>query len=118
VELAVCLPVIVLVVFAALEGANMLFVRQAVVQAGYEAAKHASKREGTRAEAENLALQVLAARRINRPQITFVSGNPDTTRTGSDVIVDVSVNSNDRLFTGLGIFSNRRIEARTTMKKE
>ncbi len=32
VELAVCMPVIVLVVFASLEGANMLFVRQATVQ--------------------------------------------------------------------------------------
>jgi Flp pilus assembly protein TadG len=37
VELAVCMPLIVLLTFASLEGANMLFMRQAAVQAAYEA---------------------------------------------------------------------------------
>lgn len=118
VELAVCLPVIVLVVFASLEGANMLFVRQATVQAAYEATKFASRRDGTRVRAERLATEVLAARRINSPSITFVTGDPQTTPSGSDVTVRVSVNSDDRLITGFRIFSGRQIEAVATMQKE
>ncbi|MCU0718912.1 MAG: pilus assembly protein [Pirellula sp.] len=118
VELAVCMPVVVLVVFASLEGANMLFVRQATVQAAYEAAKFGSRRDGTRVQAERLATEVLTARRINSPTITFVTGDPASTRSGSDVTVRVSVNSNDRLITGFRIFSGRQIEAIATMQKE
>jgi Flp pilus assembly protein TadG len=118
VELAVCLPVIVLVVFASLEGANMLFVRQATVQAAYEAAKFGSRRDGTRAQAERLASDVLSARRINSPNITFVTGDPATTRSGSDVTVRVRVNSDERLITRFRIFSGRQIEAIATMQKE
>lgn len=118
VEFAVCMPVIVLVVFASLEGANMLFVRQATVQAAYEATKFASRRDGTSERAERLATDVLAARRINNPSITFVTGDPQSTPSGSDVTIRVSVNSNDRLITGLRIFSNRQIEAVATMQKE
>lgn len=118
VELAVCMPVIVLVVFASLEGANMLFVRQATVQAAYEAAKFASRRDGNRVQAERLATEVLSARRINSPTITFVTGDPTSTRSGSDVTVRVSVNSNDRLITGFRLFSGRQIEAVATMQKE
>lgn len=118
VELAVCLPVIALIVFASLEGANMLFVRQATVQAAYEAAKQGSRRDGTRAQADRLATQVLAARNINSPTITFLTGNPETTTSGSDVTVQVRVNSDDRLITGFRIFSGRQIEAIATMQKE
>jgi Flp pilus assembly protein TadG len=118
VELAVCMPVIVLVVFASLEGANMLFVRQATVQAAYEAAKFASRRDGTGVQAERLATEVLAARRINSPSITFLTGAPQSTLSGSDVTVRVSVNSDERLITGFRIFSGRQIEAVATMQKE
>jgi Flp pilus assembly protein TadG len=118
VELAVCMPVIVLVVFASLEAANMLFVRQATVQAAYEATKFASRRDGTRVQAERLATEVLSARRINSPSITFVTGDPQTTLSGSDVTVRVSVNSDERLITGFRIFSGRQIEAVATMQKE
>jgi Flp pilus assembly protein TadG len=118
VELAVCMPVIVLVVFASLEGANMLFVRQATVQAAYEATKCASRRDGTRLQAERLAAEVLAARRINSLSITFVTGDPQATPSGSDVTVRVSANSDERLITGFQIFSGRQIEAVATMQKE
>jgi Flp pilus assembly protein TadG len=118
VELAVCMPVVALVVFASLEGANKLFVRQATVQAAYEAAKFGSRRDGTRVQSERLATEVLSARRINSPTITFVTGDPATTRSGSDVTVRVSVNSNDRLITRFRIFSGRQIEAVATMQKE
>jgi len=118
VEMAVCLPVVVLVVFASLEGANMLFVRQATVQAAYEAAKFGSRRDGTRVHAERLATEVLSARRINNPTITFVTGDPARNRSGTDITVRVSVNSDDRLITGFRIFSGRRIEATATMQKE
>ncbi len=46
VELAVCLPVIALIVFASLEGANMLFVRQATVQAAMKQQSRAADETG------------------------------------------------------------------------
>ncbi|MGI9517005.1 MAG: TadE family protein [Pirellulaceae bacterium] len=43
VELALCLPMIVLVVFGAVEGASMIFLKQTLVQSSYEGIKVAVK---------------------------------------------------------------------------
>ena len=118
VELAVCLPVIVILVFGALEGANVMFCRQAMVEAAYEACKHASRRDGSSARANTLAQDILRARRVNTANITMSPANVTSARPGSDVNVRITVNSNQRTFTGLGLFSGRLIDVSATMQKE
>lgn len=118
VEMAVCLPVIVLLVFGSLEGANIMFCRQAMVQAAYEACKHASKPDGTNVRANTLATDVLAVRRINTANITITPANVAAARPGRDITVRITVNSNERTFTGLNLFSGRVIDVSATMQKE
>ena len=118
VELAVCLPVIVLLVFASLEGANKLFVRQAAVQAAYEAAKEASRFNGTNASARQLATEILQARRINNPRITFTPANVANAAAGTDISVTIRVAGSERSVTGIGSFSGRNIQVQATMLKE
>lgn len=118
IEFAVCLPVIVLLVFGSLEGANMIFLRQAAVQAAYESAKIASRRDSQPEVAERLAREILAARRIQNPEINFLSGNPNDTPSGEDVSVRIGIDSSRHLFTRLGLFAGRQIQATATMQKE
>lgn len=118
VELAVCLPVIVLLVFASLEGANMLFLRQAVVQSAYETAKAVAKAHGVQSQAEVLGRQVLASRGIVAPRIEFRPANADSLPAGSQFSVSVSVPGSSRSVTRIGPFGGRTIQATATMLKE
>lgn len=118
IELAVCLPVITLLVLASLEGANMLFLRQAVVQSAYETARSAAKSTGSQAGATTLGTQVLAARRIVSPTITFDPVNVDSLDPGSVFTVNVAVPGDSRSITGIGPFNGLTIDAQATMLKE
>ncbi len=118
VELAVCLPVMVLLVFAALEGANMLFLRQAVVQSAYETAKAAAKTNGVQTNAQTLGEQVLSSRGVVRPTITFTPANVQSLPPGSKFSVSVSVPGDSKSITGIGPFNGLTIKAQATMLKE
>ncbi|MFN3192243.1 MAG: TadE/TadG family type IV pilus assembly protein [Aureliella sp.] len=118
VELAVCLPLIALLVFASLEGANMLFLRQAVVQSAYEAAKVAARADGSQARAQRLANDILASRNINPSRISFSPGNVDSLDAGTVFTVTVSAAGDQKSITTIGPFNGLNIEAQATMHKE
>lgn len=117
VELAICLPVIVLLVFGALEGANMLFLRQAVIQSAYETAKAAAKSTGSQADGQRLGQQVLRSRNINPNSIAF-SSNPDNLASGTPFTVTVSVAGDQKSIVDIGPFNGLTISAQATMVKE
>jgi len=117
-ELAVCLPLVILLIFASLEGANMLFVRQAAVQAAYETVKAAAKPSGTRATAEAIGRQVLTARRLTPQAVTIAPLNTESLAAGAPIQVTVQVNGASRSILGFGPFRGLVIEAQATMFKE
>ena len=118
VELAVTLPVIVLLVFAALEGANMLFLRQAVVQSAYEGAKTAAKTDGDVATADRLVREILDARRTTPSSISFDPANVENLPPGTPFTLTVAVPGDSKSITGVGPFNGLTIEASATMVKE
>lgn len=118
VELAVSVPVIVLIVFASLEGANMLYVRQAVVQSAYEAAKAAAKSRGSESAGRGLATSILASRNITKSNIQFAPSGIDNLAPGTPFTVTVSVPSDSRSITRAGPFRGLNIQVQATMLKE
>ncbi len=118
VELAVCLPVIVLLVIASLEGANMLFLRQAVVQSAYETAKSVAKTNGVQSRAVTLGEQVLSSRGVVTPTITFSPNDVQALVPGTPFTVSVSVPGDSRSITGFGPFNGLTIRAQASMIKE
>lgn len=118
VELAICLPIVILLVFASLEGANMLFLRQSAVQAAYEAAKATARSSGSQQSGRQLAEDVLAARNVTPSSISFSPANVESLAPGTPFTVTVSVPSNARTTTGIGPFGGLTIEAEATMQKE
>jgi len=90
VELAVCLPVILLLVVGAIEGSNFIFLKQAVTAAAYESAQTLTRIGGTKVKAESRANQVLSARSIDQSTISFSPANPDAVARGEAVTISIS----------------------------
>jgi Flp pilus assembly protein TadG len=90
VELAICLPVILLLVVGAIEGSNFIFLKQAVTAAAYESAQVLTRVGGTKVKAENRATEVLTARSIDQSTINFTPTNPDSVARGQLVTVSIA----------------------------
>jgi Flp pilus assembly protein TadG len=90
VELAICLPVILLLVVGAIEGSNFIFLKQAVTSAAFESAQVMTRVGGTKVKAESRATEVLSARSIDQSTISFTPANPDSVARGEQVTVSIT----------------------------
>jgi Flp pilus assembly protein TadG len=117
VELAVLLPVILIVVLGSIESASMIFLRQALVQASYEAAKVAAK-TGDNAQARSFALAVTKGRQIKGVTIQFEPGNIRSAARGTLIRVTVSAPGDNNSVLPFGLFRGRKIHAQATMARE
>ena len=133
VELAVCMPVILIIAFGSIEGANMIFLRQALVQSAYETVKEAVKTNGSAVSGLTRGQAVLSFRDIDGESIEFstVSSpgpaetlNPvtadevDNLPPGSLVVVTVTAPNDANSIIPFGPFQGRTISVRSTMTKE
>ena len=83
-ELAICLPILSLVVFGSIEMCNVIHLKQTLTEAGYEGALIGSQPRATEAEIIQRVQTVLAARNI----------------VGSNVFVDAGATNFDALQAG------------------
>lgn len=89
VELAVVLPVMVVITLGAIETANAIYLKQCLTSIAYEGARLASSTGGTTADAEALCQQLLTARKINGATVSCTSITASTTP-GTPITVNVS----------------------------
>lgn len=117
-ELAVCLPAIMLLTLGAIEATSMTFLRQALVQTAYEAAKESVRRGGSQAEGISIAQQVLAARTITDATISFTPQTVASVSRGTPVTVVVSAPGDVNTILPFGPFAGRTVQVEATMIKE
>lgn len=86
IELAVCLPVMVLLTFGTIETTSLIALRQRLATAAYEAVRTASAPQQTSAAGIAAGTSILTARSISGATIT-ISPNPVTssTVTGTEI---------------------------------
>ena len=118
VELAVCLPAIVVLVFAAIETCSMIFVSQALHAATYEGARLAIQRSSTNTQVIARTQQILDGHGIAGATITLSPTNVASAAAGELVRVTVIVSCDANRISPPFIFAGRNIEIRTTMAKE
>ena len=118
VELAVCLPMLVTIFLAAIQAADIIFLKQTVCVAGYEAARVAIQRKGSSSQALTAGSAVMNARKVKGYNITFNPSDVSKVARGQyvNVIVDVPTNSNTVLPSMLQLKKN--LSVTTTMVKE
>lgn len=85
VELAVCLPVIALVVFASIEACSLIFLQEALQTTAYETARFAVAPNSTSAVALARGDQVLADRIVKSATIELDPADVETTDRGEVV---------------------------------
>lgn len=118
VEMAICLPLLITLVFGSIETANMIHVRQSCVTAAYEAGRERAKFAGTESAADTRAGEVLAGRGIEEYEIQFIDYNGDSLDRGDTFAVIVGVPSSERSIGPTWIYDGVTIEAGLVMVKE
>jgi Flp pilus assembly protein TadG len=89
-ELAVCLPVVVLLVIATIESCSALFLKQSLTVAAYEGIRAAIDKGGTAATVQARCDQILKDRKVQGSQVTVTPSNIPALQPGQFVNVTVS----------------------------
>ena len=114
-EFAVCLPLVVLITFGAIEAANGIYLKQIVTQAAYEGARVASTAGQTQLEAAAFCQQVLDARGVRDGTISIQPLITSQTAAGTTITVSVQAPANSNAYAPLWYFRDSTVEARVVM---
>lgn len=116
VELAVCLPLIVLLVFGGIEAANGIFLKQGLTAAAYETAKVATTMGYTSADALARGNQVLTARGFQNAVLDIQPPVSTTPASGTPVVVTATAPTSDNAVSPLVLYGGgNTVVARITM---
>ena len=118
VELAVCLPMIVLLVFGSIEASSFIFLKQGLAVAAYETTREAIRVNSNNGRAIGVGQNILNARQVQGASVSILTGDVTGLESGQEVIVEVSAPTsvNSPL---LGAFiPNRILTSRVVMLKE
>ena len=120
-EFAVCLPLIILLVFGSIEATSYIFLKQTLNIAAYEGIRESIKIGSDNASGASRAENILLSRDVKSYEIVFPnapSGQSQQTQRGDTVVLEIraSAAANSPL---IGQFVNdRQVVARVVMVKE
>ena len=118
VEFAVCLPVIVLLVFGAIEASSFIFLKQSLNVAAYEGAREAIRVGAGNSEASECVRNILDSRRVRDFQVSFPNGDAGTARRGEEIVIEVMAPTSTNSPLAGPFVNNRNLVARVVMVKE
>lgn len=118
VEVAVCLPILLMITFGVIESCNLIYFKQSLTVSAYEGVRAAISSEATGATVIDRAQQVLTDRRVVGASIQTTPSNLSTAVYGQYVEVRVSADYSQNALLPGWFFGNRQIEANIKMMKE
>jgi len=118
IELAVCLPVIMLLVMGSIEAASLIFAKQAMVQTAYEAAIVAIKNSATNATSTAAANSVVRSHRLTGLTLAFDPADVSRAARGSVISVTATVPAGSHRLINSRIIGVDFISAQAFMIKE
>jgi Flp pilus assembly protein TadG len=117
-ELAVCLPVIVLIVLATIEACTMVFLKQSLSIAAYEGARAALEQDATNASVQSAANQVLTQRRVNGGTVTIQPSNIVAIDPGEYMTITCSAPASRNSIIPIRFYRGKTLTGSATMMKE
>jgi Flp pilus assembly protein TadG len=118
VELAVSLPVILVVLFGILEISNSVALRKSLVVAAYEGSLVAILPGATASDVQSAVTQVVTDRGVNVTQINVSPADLLTAPKGTLITVDVVAQYDDNCFVFSGLFNSVPLHGTATFIKE
>jgi Flp pilus assembly protein TadG len=117
-ELAVCLPVVVLMVIATIEACSALFLKQSLTAAAYEGVRTAIAQTATTSNVQAACNQILADRKIKNATIAINPTAFTTLKPGDFVAVTVSAPCASNSLVPVTFYRGRTLTATATMMIE
>ena len=118
VEFAVCLPVIVLLVFGAIEASSFIFLKQSLNVAAYEGIRESIRVDADNANGMDRASNILNSRNVQDFFVSFPSGESGDATRGDEIVIEVTAPTSTNSPLAGQFVSNRTLTARVVMVKE
>jgi len=118
VEFAVCLPLIILIVAGSIEGASLLFLRQALIQSSYEGVKVAIRNDTDSSDVNSVALAVTDGRRLSGVTVETIPSDIESVPQGEFIRVRVTAPTSGNSLFFNGVFTLPAVAAEAVMVKE
>jgi len=117
-ELAVCLPVLMLLVLATIESCTMIFLKQSLTVAAYEGTRSALEQNAVPGHVRQAIRDVLDERGVSDGNITLNPPNFHIRPQGSYIEITVSAPADGNSILPVGFYRGRTLSATATMMKE
>lgn len=116
-ELAICLPVLTLLVLGSIDIANTIHLKHTMTLAAYEAGQTSTCQGGTEAEGRAKGMAILTDRSIRNGTITFSPAITTATVPGTYITITASAPANNNTLGLTSYFRNSTITVRVVMRK-
>ena len=103
VELAICLPLLSLIMFGSIQATNLIYLQHATTAAVYEGGLEMAKSNATNASVQARIQQVLDARQVVSSTIAILPGGTDIAQTPPGTLLTLEITANVR--ANLNIFA-------------
>jgi hypothetical protein len=117
-ELAICLPLLVLLLLASIEACSMIFLDHGLSIASYEGVRAGINYDGTNADVQARCNEIINQRSIAGATISTNPGNVAGVERGQPITVTVTAPSDANMISPPWFFGGMTLTARTTMVKE
>lgn len=117
-ELAVCLPVIVLMVVATIEACSMVFLKQSLTSTAYEGVRTALVKGATASDVMSTCNQILTDRRIQGAEVSVVPSDIPGLNPGQFVDVTITAPCDQNTVVPNGFYRGRTMSATASMMIE
>jgi Flp pilus assembly protein TadG len=117
-ELAVCLPIVVLLVIATIEACSALFLKQSLTVAAYEGVRTAIEEGATTTNVQKACDQILKDRRIQDANVTIKPSNMSGLKPGDYVDITVSAPCKTNSVVPTTFYRGRTLSATASMMIE
>lgn len=117
-ELAVCLPILVLLVLAMIESCTMIFLKQSLTVSAYEGIRKAIEPAATAAQVQTACNAVLTDRRVKNATVTITPTNFTSLARGQYITVTVSAPAGKNSVVPGSFFKGQTLSGSATMMKE
>jgi hypothetical protein len=117
-ELAVCLPVVVLLVLATIEACSAIFLKQSLTIAAYEGARTALVPGADATLVKAKCSQILADRQIEGAAVSIAPADPSSLNPGDFVDITVTAPCDANSLIPTSFYRGRNMTARASMMIE
>jgi Flp pilus assembly protein TadG len=117
-ELAVCLPIVVLLVLATIEACSAVFLKQSLTVAAYEGVRTALQEGATAKDVRATCNRILADRRVKNASVQVRPANIDALQPGDFVDITVSAPAAANSVVPPNFYRGRTLTATASMMIE